>query len=225
MSSDVSAGGGGGGGGLLSAGSTGMALADPLGLPGGNPGSGSVLANDGGLLSAGRPPRGGLLGAGKLLGAAASAGASEACRGGGLLSEGGGGGGRLERPPKSAGAGRGTMLGGGTGADDGGGGGIAPLREGGGAEVRLGGGKPAALRPAAASGLASPSRVFCRGADEGTPGPTLGRDFFAKPSNTSRSDPPLSLMLGLLSPSQPGCARFDSAATLAGYFREQDLQQ
>ena len=83
-------------------------------------------------------------------------------------------------------------------------GGGAALREGGGTEVRLGGGNPGALRPAAAIGLARPSSVFWRGAEGGTPGPTLGRDFFASPSNTSKSDPPLSLIVGLLSPGQPG---------------------
>ncbi len=142
---------------------------------------------------------------------------------GGLLSAGGGGGGRLERLKasadfcRSAGVGGGALLGGGGGgallAE--GGGGIGP-REGGGAELRLGGGKPGAERAAPPRGLAKPRSVFCRGADGGTPGPTLGRDFFARPSNTSRSDPPLSLILRLLSPSTcapSGAPSFDSIST------------
>jgi hypothetical protein len=168
-------GGGGTGGGLLdrpSAGTAGMPA--PFDLPGGAPNgsvlanlgaapSGSVLANLGGAggMLGGAPGRGGpespgggaWLGAGRgaMPGAAAVAGA-----GGGLLSEGGGGGGLLERPGAGGG---GALLGGGGGAlaDDGGG--MGP-RDGEGAELRLGGGNPVALRPAAASGLASPSSVF-----------------------------------------------------------------
>jgi hypothetical protein len=195
--------GAGGGGSLLgpaSGGMPGLGLGGALGLGGGS------LLGVGGKASAPAGPMGdgGAGTGGGMLGAAPSegAGGGEALggRGGGLLNDGGGGGGRLERAGISA---DGAPTGGGGGALLGAGGGAAP-RDGGGTELRLGGGNPGALRPAAAIGLARPSSVFWRGAEGGAPGPTLGRDFFASPSNTSKSDPPLSLIVGLLSPSQRG---------------------
>lgn len=151
--------------------------------------------------------------------------------GGALLSDGGGGGGgRLLRPasPGLGGGGGFADIPGGTKAPLGGGGidaaalpdeagagggGTGP-REGGGTDGLLPGiGKPGALRPAAPSGLAKPRSVFWRGDEGGTPGPTLGRDFFARPSKTSKSDPPLSLISGLLSPSQLSRPRLASIAS------------
>ena len=125
--------------------------------------------------------------------------------GGGLLrpgAGGGGGGGRLLTEDTSNGLGAGGPGGSGGGAATalGGGGGAAP-RDTGGTEGRLGAGKPGLLRPAPLIGLARPNSVFWRGDELGAP---LGRDFFARPSNTSKSDPPLSLMSGLLSPSRHG---------------------
>lgn len=81
--------------------------------------------------------------------------------------------------------------------DGGGSGGGAPP----GAGTRLGGG---------GSGADMPRRVFWRGAEFGGgggatgaradgAGATLGRDFFASPSNTSKSDPPLSFIAFRLS--------------------------
>ncbi len=208
----------GGGGTLLgpASGAPGLGLGGAPGL-----GGGGTLLGVGGNATVPVGPAGGGAGTGGGMLAVPSGGADAlGGRGGGLLKDGGGGGGRLERPDRSpvgapGGGGGGTLLGGA-------GGGSAP-RDGGGTDVRLGGGNPGALRPAAAIGLARPSRVFWRGAEGGTPGPTLGRDFFASPSNTSKSDPPLSLIVGLLSPGQPGrfgpaCIASQPAAGLPAAF-------
>jgi hypothetical protein len=182
--------------GMPEADGNGNVLANPPG--GGDEGSGNVVAKPrpgGGtgaplaLGLAGGGGRGGLLSAGGVEGAAFRGG------GGALLSDGGGGG-RLDLPTGSTPAAfiGNAEVGGGGGALLGTGGGGTALRDGGGTEGLLGG-KPGAARPAAPRGLAIPSSVFCRGDEDGPPGPTLGRDFFARPSKTSRSEPPLSLMV------------------------------